>query len=292
MISKDEVLAKGKKERLEYLKQPRWIGYTRAKEVLDKMDDILNHPKISRMPNLLIVGDTNNGKTTIAHRFLELKQTEQNSLDEADSIPVIYIQCPSQPEERRFYSAILHAVNIPHRTNEKPDNMCRQIERVLPVLNTKMIIIDEIHHILSGPIKKQHTFLNMLKYMGNELRIPLVAMGTRDAFNAFQTNEQLANRFEPMAIPRWKLDTDFLRLLASYQKVLPLKIPFDLTERKIATLILSMIDGKIGHLRELLIMASKKAIVSETETISIELLTSLGWQTPSTRRRLQTELLG
>jgi hypothetical protein len=46
-------------ERIERIRRPRWIGYTRAMQLLDKLDDLLTHPKTHRMPNLLIVGDTN-----------------------------------------------------------------------------------------------------------------------------------------------------------------------------------------------------------------------------------------
>ena len=59
-------------DRIERIRRPRWIGYTRAKQLLDKLDDLLTHPKTHRMPNLLIVGDTNAGKTMLANRFVQL----------------------------------------------------------------------------------------------------------------------------------------------------------------------------------------------------------------------------
>ncbi len=46
-------------ERIERIRKPRWIGYPRSKVVLDKLEDLLVYPKMHRMPNLLIVGDTN-----------------------------------------------------------------------------------------------------------------------------------------------------------------------------------------------------------------------------------------
>jgi hypothetical protein len=53
-------------------------------------------------------------------------------------------------------------------------------------INVKMLIIDEIHHVFAGPLLKQRHFLNVIKYMGNELQIPIAAAGTHDAFNAIQ----------------------------------------------------------------------------------------------------------
>jgi hypothetical protein len=39
------------------------------------------------------------------------------------------------------------------------------------------------------------------QYLGNELKLPIVAVGTQDAFNAISTDPQLANRFEPGGAP-------------------------------------------------------------------------------------------
>ncbi len=31
-------------ERIDHIRRPRWIGYTRAKQLLGKLDDLLTHP--------------------------------------------------------------------------------------------------------------------------------------------------------------------------------------------------------------------------------------------------------
>src|SRR2546423_1765777 len=69
----------------------------------------------------------------------------------------------------------------------------------------RMLIIDEIHHVLAGSLLQQHNFLNTIKHLSNELQIPIVGVGTREAFNALQTDPQLANRFEPVFLPRWTI---------------------------------------------------------------------------------------
>src|SRR5688572_30482209 len=59
-------------ERIEHLRRPRWIGYSQAKKVLSQLEDLLSHPKTHRMASLLMVGDTNAGKTMLANRFVQL----------------------------------------------------------------------------------------------------------------------------------------------------------------------------------------------------------------------------
>lgn len=50
-------------ERIDFIRSARWIGYNRAKEIFVQLEDLLTFPKRPRMPNLLIVGESNNGKT-------------------------------------------------------------------------------------------------------------------------------------------------------------------------------------------------------------------------------------
>jgi GTPase SAR1 family protein len=56
-----------------------------------------------RMPNLLIVGDTNAGKTMLANRFVQVHPADDNPHGEAAIVPVLAIQTPPGPDEGRFY---------------------------------------------------------------------------------------------------------------------------------------------------------------------------------------------
>ncbi|MFB9982635.1 TniB family NTP-binding protein [Mesorhizobium kowhaii] len=49
--------------RVRRIRTDRWIAYARANAALAAMEDLLTFPKRMRMPNLLLVGPTNNGKT-------------------------------------------------------------------------------------------------------------------------------------------------------------------------------------------------------------------------------------
>ena len=39
----------------------KWIGYTRARDIMSRMEELINHPRTHRMPSMLIIGPTNNG---------------------------------------------------------------------------------------------------------------------------------------------------------------------------------------------------------------------------------------
>jgi hypothetical protein len=278
-------------DRMLYVRNEPWIWYRKAEEILTSLEELLIHPKTHRMPSMLIVGRTNNGKTAIAQQFLALHPPIYEPTAEADVVPVLYLQAPPVPDERRFNAVILDTLRIPHKTNERADRMMQQLLLVMPRLGVKMLMIDEIHHVLAGNRERQRAFLQVLKYIGGELKIPLVALGTSDALYALQTDAQLANRFVPTVLPEWKFDRDYLSLLASFEQLLPLRRPSTLTEVRLATRLLTMSEGTIGELARLLTLASTQAIKDKSEHISLSLLEKLPWTEPSERRDHAVRLL-
>ena len=272
-------------ERLDRIRRPRWIGYTRAKKLLDKLDDLLTHPKTHRMPNLLIVGDTNAGKTMLANRFVQLHPADKTLGGEAVIVPVLAIQAPPGPDEGRFYNAILEALATPYNPRERVAQQQIQVLRMLKRIGIQMLIIDEVHNVLTGSVTKQRQFLNVLKYLGNDLQITLVGLGTKEALRALQADPQLANRFEPAALPPWQLDQEFQMLLASFERALPLRQPSGLADEKLARKLLALSEGSLGELSVLLTSAAVYAVQSGAERIDEQVLAAIDWVMPSERRR-------
>lgn len=76
-------------ERIEYILRDRWIGYDRANHIIAKLEDLLVHPKIGRMPNMLIIGNTNNGKSRIVKHFVEKHPAVDNPTGRGIKVPVL-----------------------------------------------------------------------------------------------------------------------------------------------------------------------------------------------------------
>lgn len=248
------------------------------------MEDLLVHPPTHRMPNLLLVGNTNNGKTVIADRFLRQHPAVIVPGEDFVRIPVLMVQAPPVPDEKRFYNGILERLCTPYKINDKIDRKQYQVIKLLSSVKTKILIIDEIHHILAGNLTKQRGFLNVIKYLSNELQIPVVAIGTKDAFRAIHTDPQLANRFEPHVLPRWRDGDEYRRLLASFEYNLPLKKPSGLDQDDISLKILSMSEGSLGEISTVLRLAATQAILSNQECITRKILESLDWLAPTQRK--------
>src|SRR5258705_13124556 len=100
-----ELLDRPIEERIAYIQMDSWIPYSQANRILQQLEDLLNHPRCDRMPNLAISAQTNNGKTRLLKHFLSLHQATKTSSGTI-AAPVFYVQSPSIPEESRLYGLL------------------------------------------------------------------------------------------------------------------------------------------------------------------------------------------
>lgn len=288
-------------ERIDFINSEHWINYTQAQNVLTKLTDLIRLPKRNRMPNLLMLSPTNNGKTMLIKRFMYcyppkykpkvgwLDYMDQH--DYYDELSILYIQMPSHPDLKRFYGLILHSLGVPISTSVRAMVLESMVLKFLAHLKTKMLIIDELHNVLSGRVDLQREFLNLLRFLGNQLEIPIVAIGIKEAYLVIRSDDQLENRFNPYILPEWKYDQEYLSLLATYNKILPLKYSFDLTQPVIAKKIFGMSDGKIGEICAVIRNAAIRGIRSFKETINEQVLEQIEYKSPTERRQQLERIL-
>ena len=273
-------------ERISYIRSSRWIGYSKAKEIIAKMEDLLVYPQKHRMPNLLIVGDSNSGKSMIAERCVDLHQPYEREDKQGIVIPVLSILAPPVPSESRLHSNILEKLFAPYHRSDSTERKYHQVLTLMKACNVKMLMIDEIHSVLAGNLEKQRVFLSVLRDLSNQLKIPFVCLGTKDALRAIKTDAQLDNRFKSVLLPKWENDPDFKRLLVSFEFMLPLARASNLKSQRLSSKLISMSEGLLGELSELLTEAAVIAIKSGKEKIDSELLSQMDWQSPSVRKRV------
>jgi hypothetical protein len=284
-------------KRIQYIQSSHWIGYSRAIGAIAKLESLYHFPQRQRMPNLLIVGATNNGKTMIVEKFCRLhmpmkKESETyGKYGNFDEAPIVAIQMPSHPDIKRFYSIILHQLGIPSSANVRIGVLEDNVLHYLKLLKVKMLIIDEIHNILVGRSDQQREFLNLLRFLGNELRIPLVCVGTKEAYIAIRSDDQLENRFEPFPIPLWEAGEEYHSLLASFATLLPLRKSSNLNGPAIAQRILSLSEGTIGEIATLITRAAIQAIQFGQEEIDDYCIRNIDYLSPTARRKVFEQTL-
>jgi hypothetical protein len=134
-------------------------------------------------------------------------------------------------------------------------------------MGTRVLIIDEVHAMLAGTYRQQRIFLNTLRFLANDLRMPLVCAGTDEARQAILTDTQLAERFDALELPRWRDDEALRRLLASFAAILPLRRPSELDSAALRKRVLAVTDGVTNRIFRLIEVVAANAIKNGTERI-------------------------
>lgn len=274
--------------RVRRIRTDRWMSYTTAQTTLAALEDLLQFPKRLRMPNVLLAGPTNNGKTMILDKFRrDHPRLEATAAPEGIArVPVLKVQMPPGPDERRFFGVILDALGLPCSPSERVATRQDAALRLMRLTGVRVLVIDEAHNLLSGTSLQQRRMLNVLRWVGNELQIPLVAAGTAEALRAIQSDEQLANRFKPMTLPAWRDGTEFRRLMATLEAALPLRQASHLNEDALAEPILSRSEGILGEIVAIVSHAAERAILSGSEAITVKILSDADYMAPTARRRV------
>jgi hypothetical protein len=208
--------------------------------------------------------------------------------EDAERLPVIAMQMPTEPTVSRFYAALLAHVGAPV-PRAGPSSRKHELEqlalRVLRGVGARILVIDELHNMLAGSRTTRGEFLNLLRWLGNELRLPLVGVGTRDAWLAIRTDPQLENRFEPFVLPAWQSGPDTARLLQGFATLLPLRRPSDFRGAEMVRRVIARTGGTIGEMAALLRAAAEIAIQGGEERITQDVLDRAIYLGPSERRQ-------
>jgi type II secretory pathway predicted ATPase ExeA len=278
-------------QRLAVIRADRWIGYPRASQALTRLEALLAWPIRQRMPNMLLIGPTNNGKSMIIEKFRRAHPPGHEP--DREDIPVLCLQMPPNPSPPRFYSAILAALGAPTYTRDRTQTDQREqiALDLLKRVGVRALVIDELHNLLAGRSDTRREFLNVLRYLGNQLRIPLVGVGTQEAYLAIRSDEQLENRFEPFTLPIWQPDDAARSLNSSISASYPLHRPSRLDTSQMAEYLLARSEGTIGELAALLTAAADAAITSGIEQIADTTLAMADYRGPTERRHLSARHL-
>jgi hypothetical protein len=279
-------------ERIIAIKKTKWIGYSKANETIQMLEELLAFPRTHRMPNLLIIGETNSGKTLIGKRFESMHPPRfVDAIDPQSGTPyqrivmeVMMIQCPPVPNEKRLYIAILDKLQVPYKSSGRIEYFQSAVIQGMRRLGVKILILDELNNVILGNPAKQREFLQIIKYIANELELSIVASGTEDAFYVVNSDDQLANRFDKVVLSRWRYDAEYLRMLASLEKAIGLKQDSNLIEQPLAMKILEMSEGILGEIVRAVREAAVHEIKSGKEKITLKTLSEIKWTLPSLKR--------
>lgn len=256
--------------RIAFIDEDRWIGYPAATEIGKSLDELVTSKRVTRPPGIALVGRPNNGKTTLARRLIQKHPPQIN--EDGVYAPVVFCHMPGSADEATFWSGLLTQLQIAHRTNAPPRTLANQASRVLIEMSTKVLIVDEFHHLANSSAREQSKLSGSLKNLSSTNLINLVFVGTQALIGALRADEQLATRLKPHVLERWNASGDYLKLLALFERHLPLRKPSNLHSKELALEIFHRSNQTIGGTKEVINFAAKLAILSGEEKITLDIV--------------------
>ncbi len=261
----------GKDGRISLIQSDIWIGFPRAEQVLDRLQNLIEAPRQTRMPGLLVHGASGIGKTMIARNLSRRYAPEYDPMAGVTHTPLLLLQAPPAPDERRFYLHILAAVGAPATAIAvRSQNVASLEVRVIALLRDlglRMIMIDEVHNLLAGTHREQRRFLNVLRYLSNELEVSLVCFGVSEAVDAIRGDVQLARRLDEHHLPNWRDDSEFSNMIQTLIAAMPLEKKSNLKVKSLRQ-ILALTGGVTSRVFSLVKDLAIDAIRSGEECIT------------------------
>jgi len=93
----------------------------------------------------------------------------------------VAVQMPPAPSERDLYEELLVSMGCVLPAHQGVTTLRQRTRVTARQLEVRMLVIDEIRSILAGTFREQRIVLNAIRFLANDLRIPLVCVGTREA---------------------------------------------------------------------------------------------------------------
>ena len=196
------------------------------------------------MENILLIGESGMGKTMLVRKFERQNAARFDDVAGLERRPVVVMLMPHQPTEARFFDQLLVAVSAPsagHFIRSYP--VQEPAIRLLRQLGTRVVVIDELNSVLAGTPRQQRVFLQLLRFLSNELRIAFVGVGVPEARHALLSDDQLRSRFTDVELPPWSPGEDLRDFVTRLTWSLPLRDPSPVDSAKLRRLLVERTGG-------------------------------------------------
>jgi len=143
---------------------------------------------------------------------------------------------------------------------------------------------------LTTTARQQRIALDTIKFLMNELSLPILTLGTSQAPSAMQVDEHLNARFQHRELPVWKRDEYLTTFLDTLEKALPLRNPSCLSSPTLSTELIRLSSGILQTIVQLVTHAAAHAVETGEEQITTKLLQQAMFEPPLAAAK-QAELL-
>lgn len=276
-------LAQGKEARLAFIKLRHWFDYPRATQILERLDELVTHPDVSRMPCLMVVGSSNNGKTSIAKVFVAKYPSVTDAEKAIVKMPVLFIASLTDPSPFSLFTEIISLMGLPYSSTKDVLKLKIRVYALLKELGVRVLVVDELNTILPLTNAKRAAFLAELRSLSVKAGISVVCFTTTAGARTASHDEAFTNRFPIMDLPVWELSDIWREMVRDHEGYLPFPQPSNLSSSSFSQTLLIKADYRLGEMADLLEAMSSYAIKNNLPKLTTEVIKDCGWIPPQDR---------
>lgn len=223
---------------------------------------------------VIVTGPSRAGKSTlVTQACMEILDAHAKNAE----MPVLKVTLPTHGTEKALYGEILRSAGHPNPHSHTRDHMFAKLQATVRRLGTRMIVIEEVQHAArSRDLKRIYAWGDTLKVLGDELKVPLVLVGTAEIMKLLELNPQLPGRAYahiPVRPFDWNCPASRNDLLV-YLELLDQALPFPelchLENTDIAVALYRASEGLIGVIAQLVRFACDLARREDAPRIEAE----------------------
>lgn len=254
--------------RMAMIIEDKTVFYPALQYIVNEAEWMIHEPRQTRARGLVVSASRGNGKTSLAKLIHERYQ----GYDSPDLPCALRISMSGVRDARSVYGRIMEELGSPARISHRLSDRELLVQRLLRDVDCRLLILDEVQDILLGSEREQQRALEGIKFLMNELSLPILAFGTEKAGHGFGSDPHLDARFSQYTMPNWQADNTLANFLATYERVLPLRKASNLASKEKLALLAKIGGGVLGKIVTRIQNAALAAISDGTESISLDLL--------------------
>ena len=259
------------------------VIHPQMQAILDKIDYCREHSKYAlESIGLLVVGDKGSGKTTAKNYYIEKNKSKVTKT--ASIIPVLQIYIPVPATVGGLNICLLNALGDPYPTHGSLTAQTSRVYKLVDKCRVEVPIFDEFQHFAEREsFKLNRTVSDWTKNFMNVTKRTLILFGTPKSEEILdgKENEQLRRRFpfrmrlEPFSWKNKEGKSNFRKFLQMIDERLPLPIPTNLADPKLAQRIHFATGGNMNEIMLLIRAAAVLALKRDIPKIDLNLLSEV-----------------